>query len=444
MQIPTKSGVRALAILGLAALALLAGAVQASARTVPIYTYTGEYYDGAGSTAGTLAYPSDLDLNQTAEKGYLTDPARLGGSVSQFDSDGDPLAFSALEEETAIPLHLGEAADRVAVDNSSMSSHGNFYAFAENVVKGFRPDGTEIQGGFPLGGFQKVCDIAVDAEGDLWVVNYSSSKMLEYNALGEPTGKTISYKPFTTGVYNGACSLAFDSEDNFYFVTFGYLNGVENDYGKKFDSEGHVLSSFGGSSVTTSNLTTDMTTNHVFTLETKPFEGGTAPMVIEYDENGEAITSFGTPDPAHSFEGLEGPTAVAVAAGDQRIYVANQRDYSGTKHIDIFEKTGQATVPTVKTEPPTLTPTKVTLDGTVDLDGAGNTTECYFQWGSFANYGQEAPCNPGSPISGRGDARGDRPTGRADPGSPVPLPAGREKRQRDPRLRPRSPVPAPG
>ncbi len=44
----------------------------------------------------------------------------------------------------------------------------------------------------------------------------------------------------------------------------------------------------------------------------------------------------------------------------------------------------------------------MTLDGTVDLDGAGNTTECYFQWGSFGNYGQEAPCNPGSPISGPG------------------------------------------
>ena len=300
MKIPTKSGVRALAVLALAALSLLAGAAQASARTVPVYTYTGQYYDGAGSTAGTLAYPSDLDLNQTAEKGYLTDPARLGGSVSQFDGVGNPLAFSALEGATAVPLHL-EAAEHVAVDNSSTSSHGNIYALAENVVKGFRPDGTELGGGFPLGGFQKTCDIAVDAEGDLWVVNYSSSKMLEYNALGESTGRSISYKPFTTGVYNGACSLSFDSEDNIYFVTFGYLNGVENDYGKKFDSEGHVLSSFGGSAVTTSNLTTDMTTNHVFTLESKPYEGGFAPMVIEYDENGEAITSFGTPDPAHSF-----------------------------------------------------------------------------------------------------------------------------------------------
>ena len=184
MKIPTKSGVRALAVLALAALSLLAGAAQASARTVPVYTYTGQYYDGAGSTAGTLAYPSDLDLNQTAEKGYLTDPARLGGSVSQFDGEGNPLAFSALEGATAVPLHL-EAAEHVAVDNSSTSSHGNIYALAENVVKGFRPDGTELGGGFPLGGFQKTCDIAVDAEGDLWVVNYSSSKMLEYNALGE-------------------------------------------------------------------------------------------------------------------------------------------------------------------------------------------------------------------------------------------------------------------
>jgi hypothetical protein len=401
VEIPTKSGVRALAVIALVALSLLAGAAQASARTVPIYTYTGQYYDGAGSTAGTLAYPSDLDLNQTAEKGYLTDPARLGGSVSQFDGEGNPLAFSALEGATAVPLHL-EAAEHVAVDNSSMSSHGNIYALAENVVKGFKPDGTEIGGGFPLGGFQKTCDIAVDAEGDLWVVNYSSSKILEYNAHGESTGRSISYKPFTTGLYNGACSLSFDSDDNFYFVTFGYLNGVENDYGKKFDSEGHVLSTFGGSSVTTPNLTTDMTTNHVFTLESKPYEGGFAPVVIEYDENGEAITSFGTPDPGHSFLGLEGPTGVAVAAGGERVYVADQRDFSGTKRIEIFEKTGEEKVPTVKTEPPALTPTKVTLDGTVDLDGAGNTTECYFQWGSFGNYGQEAPCNPGSPISGAG------------------------------------------
>ena len=44
----------------------------------------------------------------------------------------------------------------------------------------------------------------------------------------------------------------------------------------------------------------------------------------------------------------------------------------------------------------------MTLHGTVDLDGAGDATECYFQWGSFGNYGEVAPCTPGSPISGAG------------------------------------------
>jgi hypothetical protein len=397
---PTKTVVRLLTVAAIAALSMLAAAGSASARTVPVYTYTGQYYDGTGSTAGTLAAPTDLDLNQTAEKGYVTDPVRLAGSVSQFDGEGNPLAFSALEGATAFPLH-DESAQRVAVDNSTTSSKGNIYALTEKVVKGYRPDGTELGGGFPLGGFQRVCDIATDAEGDLWVVDYPRYKFTEYDSDGVPTGKTIPFKPFTTGNFNGACSLTIDSQDNFYFDASGFVPpGVITDYGKKYDSEGHVLSDFAGSNVSTINATADMTTDHVFTLESKPFEGGFAPVVIEYDENGEAITSFGTPD--LSFPGFESPTAVGVAAGDQRVYVADQREFSGAKHIEIFEKTGQATVPTVKTEPPALTPTKVTLHGTVDLDGAGDTTECYFQWGAYGNYGEVAPCTPASPISGPG------------------------------------------
>ncbi len=398
---PTKFRMRVLAVAAVAALSVLAAAGSASARSVPVYTYTGQYYDGAGSTAGTLAVPGDIEMNQTAEKGYVVDPVRLNGSVSQFDNEGNPLGFSALEGATAIPVQI-EGPSHVAIDNSTASSKGNIYVVAEKVVKGYRPDGTEIAGGFPLGGFQRVCDIATDAEGDLWVVDYPRYKFTEYDSNGVPTGRTIPFKPFTTGNYNGACSLAIDSQDNFYFVAAGYLDGIPDDYGKKYDSEGHVLSDFGGSAASTMNATADMTTDHVFTLESKPFEGGFAPVVIEYDENGEAITSFGTPDPAHSFPGLEGPGGVAVTAGDERVYVSDGREFEGARHIEIFEKSGQATVPTVKTEPPALTPTKVTLHGTVDLDGAGDANECYFQWGSFGNYGEVVPCTPGSPISGSG------------------------------------------
>jgi hypothetical protein len=398
---PRKTVVRVLAIAAIAALSLLAAAGSAIARTVPVYTYTGQYYDGTGSTAGTLAAPTDVDLNQTAEKGYVTDPVRLGGSVSQFDRDGNPLAFSALEGATAIDLNA-DSAQHVAVDNSSTSTKGNVYVLTEKVVKGYRPDGTELGGGFPLGGFQRVCDIATDAEGNLWVVDYPRYKFTEYNSNGELTGKTIPFKPFTTGLYNGFCSLTIDSHDNFYLDASGFNDPGATlvDYGKKYDSEGHVLSDFAGSNVSTISASADMTTDHVFTIESKPYEFGTAPVVIEYDENGEAITSFGTPDPAHSFLGLESPTAVAVSAGDQRVYVADQREYEGAKHIQIFEKTEEQVVPTVKTEPPALTTTtSATLEGTVDLDGLPEATECYFQWGEFGYYGQVAPCTPGSPIT---------------------------------------------
>ena len=102
MQIPTKSGVRALAILGLAALSLLAGAVQASARTVPVYTYTGQYYDGTGSTAGTLAFRQrHRPSNQTAEKGYVVDPGRGTAPSRRFDREGNPLAFARSKEDVA-------------------------------------------------------------------------------------------------------------------------------------------------------------------------------------------------------------------------------------------------------------------------------------------------------------------------------------------------------
>jgi hypothetical protein len=400
MKVSTKSFGRALAVFALAAIALLAGAVQAGARTVPVYTYTGQYYDGTGSTAGTLAVPGDIDLNQTAEKGYVVDPVRLEGSLSQFDGEGNPLEFSALEGATSIPVHV-EGPSRLAVDNSTMPSKGNIYVVAEKVVKGYRPDGTELGGGFPLGGFQRICDVATDAEGDVWVVDYPRYNFKEYDSNGVPTGKTIPFKPFTTGNYNGFCSLTIDSHDNFYFLAYGYTPGLP-DYGKKYDPEGHVLSDFAGSAVSTINATTDMTTDHTFTLESKPYEGGFAPVVIEYDQNGEAITSFGTPDPVHSFGGLESPGAVAVTAGDDKVYVSDGHEYAGARHIEIFEKTGEAKVPTVKTEAPALTPTKVTLHGTVDLDGGGETTNCYFQWGSYGNYGETAPCTPGGPISGSG------------------------------------------
>ncbi len=390
----------ALAI-GLAAIATQAAlAGPAAARTIPVYTYSGHYYDGQGSTAGTLATGTDVDLNQTNGNGYVTDPNRMNGSFSQFDADGDPLAFPGLDGATAISLH-GEGAQRVAVDNSSTSSQGNIYVLENNnLIKGYAPDGTLLAGSFPISSLRTACSVAVDSQGDIWGVDYRRSAMLEYSSSGAPTGKVIPIKPVAELTQNGGCDLAIDSEDNLYLSIFGYLNEFTS-YSKKFDSDGNYLYDFAGGFA--SSVAVDRSDDHVFTLQPTPFGGGEYDTeVVEYDQNGEAITSFGAPDPAHGFLGLSAPTGIAVNEHTHDIYVTNGRDYGGRQHVEIFAPSSQALVPTVKSEAPGLAPTQVTLKGTVDLDGGGDTTDCYFEWGSTYTYGNVVPCAPAGPITGSG------------------------------------------
>ena len=420
MRIQGKNCGRAIAIAALTVTALLAIAVSASARTVPTYTYTGKYYDGSGSTAGTLVVGNDVAINQANGKGYVADPYRLGGSISQFDAEGNPLPFSALEGATSV-RYEEEGAPKVAVDNSPTATQGNFYALmntgASTVIKGWRPDGTEIGGLFPIGGFRAACGLAVDAEGDIWGLDYRRSVLVEYSPTGAPTGVAIAIPRFSFGLENGACDVAIDAEDNFYVTAAG----PELGYVKKFDAEGNFLYDLAGGTfmlntgdheyVVSTGIDVEMTTGRVFLLEPTPFQPygygqyvGYNNEVYEFDKNGEAITAFGAPDPAHSFAGLIGPPSLAVGPAE-KMYVSNNREYAGVEHVEIFAPTGQAVVPTTKTEPPGLTPTGATLKGTVDLDGGGDATTCRFEWGPERTdgvYGQTVPCVPAAPISGSG------------------------------------------
>ncbi len=399
MPAPTRTYLRALIVAIIATAATMAIVGSAAARTIPRYTYTGDFYDGFGSTAGTLSFGTDVDLNQVTGNGYVSDPNRLNGSVSQFDPDGDPLEFSALEGATAFALPNG-GGYRVTVDNSATASQGNIYALSELVIRGFKSDGTEIQGAFPIGSLRAACGIAVDSEGHLWADDYRSAQIVEFTPSGEPTGRKISYPARTVGFQNGECDLAIDSHDNFYLSQLAIAHG-ELGYTKKFDSEGNYIEDFG--SGFSPAIAVDPGNDHVFMVRPSPFATEEFNSeVVEYDENGEEITSFGAPDPAHSFPGLLSPPSIAINENTHDVYVVNHREYSSVQHVEIFAPTGQALVPTVKTDFPDLFPTKATLKGSVDLDGGGDTTACYFEWGTNPLYGNTIPCSPPSPHSGAG------------------------------------------
>ena len=90
----------------------------------------------------------------------------------------------------------------------------------------------------------------------------------------------------------------------------------------------------------------------------------------------------------------------------------------------VFELPGSQ-VPKATTEDPIA---DSTVKGTVDADGAGAITECFFEWGTSTEYGEaNLPCSPGPPLwrerIGDGGPAGDE---RGD----LPLPGRRQKRQR--------------
>ena len=54
-----------------------------------------------------------------------------------------------------------------------------------------------------------------------------------------------------------------------------------------------------------------------------------------------------------------------------------------------------------------VTGTSATLNGRVDPAGAGDITECHFEYGTDTSYGNSVPCVPATPIAGPTDVSAD-------------------------------------
>ena len=126
---------------------------------------------------------------------------------------------------------------------------------------------------------------------------------------------------------------------------------------------------------------------HVFALNNDdPFET----VINEYDASG----SSPTPPLVSIFPGLA--SGIASSGASDRLYVA-----AGTK-IDVYGP--PVPVPEVETLPASdVGATGATLNGAVNPDGAP-LTECKFEYGTTASYGQSAPCAESLAEIGSGTA----------------------------------------
>jgi DNA-binding beta-propeller fold protein YncE len=365
---------------------------------------------GVTSAFAVLSYPFDGELAPAGGSfGFLE-----AGSVAVDDSNGDTyVADSAsgtvdvfvtasgaqlpsLDASLAPPPHtFGGGQVEVAANNGT----GDVYVLdsTDNVVDVFdgaggyvcqitgsaSPSATECNGAAgsqtSAGGFSDPGGIAVDqATGDVYVVDAQNSVVDIFSSAGAyvrdislssiPSGFGNLNKTYTREIavddFNGEVFVADSGIDGVY--VFNATGGYETTWtGANTPAE-----SFGGGYV---SVAADDASGDVYVLDSQ--HG----VVDVFGSSGGYLTQFSRTSFARSVG-----TAVDQASG--RVYVSDVRvvDIFGPKVIVPGVATGAAL---------NVQPTSATLGGAANPAGV-QLSDCRFQYGTSATYGQSVPCVP--------------------------------------------------
>jgi hypothetical protein len=420
---------RRVILAGLASLSVVVGALSlmstpALARKIHVYSAVyGAHVDkttganictaasgdecGAGEPgpgAGQLESPQGVAVNNATGDVYIVDKGNE--RIDQFESNGTfvrawgwGVADGITEAAQTCTLTCfkgisgsgaGQFAspEAIAIDNSTNPldpSKGDVYvADASNrVVDKFTSEGaflnrlTESAPGTP---FEELGGVAIDANGELWVNQRATREIFRFsnavtNAFVAPPLE-LEYRQWL----EDGPGFARDNEGNFYITK----NQEEAHFTVKLDSKGTTLIRSMDEEVS-SGVAVDAATNNVYIDNlTSVAVFGPAP----------SCTSSHTCEPTapesafverigagHLSEG----SGLAIDASSGTVYVADH----AADAVDVFAAvplpgvaTGAATNAHVET---------ATLNGTVNPEGVA-LSECEFEYGTEASYGQSAAC----------------------------------------------------
>jgi DNA-binding beta-propeller fold protein YncE len=364
-------------------------------------------YGSAGTGAGQLTNPQDVAVDHSSGDIYVADTGNH--RIVKFSSSGNFLLAwgwgvsdgNAVAQVCTSACQAGIAGfgpaqftspTFVEVDNSAGPSAGDIYVAdtADGVVQKFDASGHLIVSWGNGGEIDRSTDgtiggISVDPFGDLFVISdnlpYYLAKFGHDGVLVVKTTTTISS---SSGVILGSpdgTGIDFDSLGNIYEDAnrAGVIVGNPS-----FQFEG-IQNQFDIGLAT--GLAVDRSTNDL------------------YVDHGTYIDQFRVSGPPSDFIGLgilHSAAGLAFNPSTGTLYAAN----AGNNDVAVFTP---RSLPSVTTGPPANPgPTSATLTGHVDPNGAGNVTDCHFDYGTDATYSVgSVPCSPATPLASPVDVSAD-------------------------------------
>lgn len=366
----------------LAALATLATALGILALTTApasaVETRSFEASFGPGGTAATaFGQPAAVGVDQSTGDLYVADVS--AGTVQKFNSAHEPSIFTGVSPNisgsrlTGFSFHAGLPVSDIAV---SSSTHDFYVVNFPGSLRAYQSDGEPANftvgpgaGTNELGGFEALCGVAVNANGDIYAGDSGRGASQGVHVYA-PSGE-----PLATIAASNACNVAVDSHG------IVYLNHFEAAVEKFTPSIFPVTASttYTSAGIVNANpawgVTVDPATNALFVDEHT--------QIAEYDEAGTRVLSFGARGPG----ALTASEGLAVNGASDVLYVS---DAGGNHLVEIFG--AAANVPEVVTGAATeVTGSSATPSGAINPEGV-NVTDCHFDYGTSTSYGQTAAC----------------------------------------------------
>jgi hypothetical protein len=306
-------------------------------------------FSAASAAAEPLVYQSSFGPDGTAatdfnavgsvavdeQSGTLYVIDRAAGTLSKFDSEGQPLDFGGTapyisgHEITGLSFFPRPNESQVAVHSVSH----RIYVTSANSVRAFEADGEPAEftagpgvGTNEIGGFGELIGVAVDANGNIYASDYTG--LIRIYA---PSGEFLTQIETST-----PANLAVATDGSLYVSKYG--NGVFKFTPSEFPVSGattYTAASEPLNEGTSQTVAVDPVTSSVYVSELVPgsFE---FTHVLVYDSGGTLIETFGGPGEEGQLAGNSAGLAIHGTSG--KVYVSTDDESPGStrSQVEIF------------------------------------------------------------------------------------------------------------